>query len=387
VTAKEPTLKSNDIFIVGHSLGGVGARHFIDSYPQKTFAGLAFYGTQYNGDSENFSGPLGYPADLKSFPIPLLCLSGELDFLPYSHPAILYDQLSSLDSSTILQKPIIIVPGMDHSAFCPGFKVKDDIVQEIDENDAIQIIGEITGTWIDIVSNQATDSSKLLQWIKQTAPIVQPFISAQKLASSWCKNAQLVISGLDPSKYNSLNLSLEVVDSLISLEFAHTEYSFYSNNILSVMDVSYSTFDGGYLPNYASANQIACKLISDERVAQQLGYPVITGRNCYEVNNEALSVAKNFLQSSWPNALSRWEKQGKGINFAPDSETYLGPQWLITNLDWQEDQDNVTITSISLYSHLTSPIYPGNHYCKVISPAKLIEWITTFSLKNRYTSN
>ena len=83
-----------DIFVWGHSLGGVGARHFVDTFNASVgaaaFAGLALFGTQFNGDHEDFKGTLGYPLDLKTFGAPLLVLLGELDMVPVSHAALLY---------------------------------------------------------------------------------------------------------------------------------------------------------------------------------------------------------------------------------------------------------------------------------------------------------
>ena len=73
--------KNKDIFVLGHSLGGVGARHFVDTAAAPgpaAFAGLAMFGTQYNGDHEDFKGTLGYPTDLAGFPTPVLALLGEL---------------------------------------------------------------------------------------------------------------------------------------------------------------------------------------------------------------------------------------------------------------------------------------------------------------------
>merc|ERR1712166_886018 len=88
--------EQHDIIVMGHSLGGVGARHYFDSFTKagkSPFAGLALLGTQYNGDHEDFKGTLGYPTNLAAFLAPLLALTGELDMGPMSHPALLYTQI------------------------------------------------------------------------------------------------------------------------------------------------------------------------------------------------------------------------------------------------------------------------------------------------------
>ena len=43
------TFEQHDTFIFGHSLGGTGARHYVDSHNASGWAGLALLGTQYNG--------------------------------------------------------------------------------------------------------------------------------------------------------------------------------------------------------------------------------------------------------------------------------------------------------------------------------------------------
>ena len=115
---------SEQIFVMGHSLGGVGARHYADTFDESrgaaAFAGVALFGTQYNGDHEDFKGTLGYPLDLKEFPAPFLAVAGELDMVPVmGHVGILVNQYErELDATARALKPLIIVPGMDHSQFC-----------------------------------------------------------------------------------------------------------------------------------------------------------------------------------------------------------------------------------------------------------------------------
>ena len=66
--------ENQQIFIAGHSLGGTGARHWYDAHLQNQdpFGGLIIFGTQYNGDHEDFKGALGFPLDLREFPTPFL---------------------------------------------------------------------------------------------------------------------------------------------------------------------------------------------------------------------------------------------------------------------------------------------------------------------------
>lgn len=135
---------ANQTLIAGHSLGGVGARQTIDSAlaqsPPLVYAGLALYGVQFNDGVT--PGVIGYPSDVAAFGVPLLALAGELDFVPTSHTALLFQQCQSLPSSLDrFRKIAIVVPRMDHSDFCPGFHVQNDIVSELSPQTATSIIG------------------------------------------------------------------------------------------------------------------------------------------------------------------------------------------------------------------------------------------------------
>ena len=99
------TFPASNTFVAGHSLGGVGARHYVDIKGDSNFAGLMLFGTQYNGDNENLSGTLGYPQNLQKFRMPFLALLGELDMVPTSHAAKLYSQWVTLSPTEQSEKP------------------------------------------------------------------------------------------------------------------------------------------------------------------------------------------------------------------------------------------------------------------------------------------
>ena len=45
----------------------------------------------------------------------------------------------------------------------------------------------------------------------------------------------------------------------------------------------------------------------------------------------------------------------------------------------------VKVSSSALYSASDSKIFPGNFYCKLLSPAKVVEWIQTTGLTKRFS--
>jgi hypothetical protein len=187
-----------DIFVAGHSLGGVGARHYVDTNKNIPYAGLMLFGTQYNGDHEDYLGTLGYPINLEKFRIPLLVLVGELDKLPISHAALLYKQYASMSPVDQAKKPVVVVPGMDHSQFCSPFQVRGDLKAEISNNDAIRLSSSVIASFIDaqnVFEKPDVRSSAAIAMQNNvnnwTKPILSAWIEAADMETSkWCVDGQ-----------------------------------------------------------------------------------------------------------------------------------------------------------------------------------------------------
>uniref|UniRef100_A0A7S1WKQ7 1-alkyl-2-acetylglycerophosphocholine esterase n=1 Tax=Alexandrium catenella TaxID=2925 RepID=A0A7S1WKQ7_ALECA len=387
-------LRTADVFVSGHSLGGTGARHFYDIWPGS--AGLALFGTQYNGDHEDYMGTLGYPMDLKAFAGAFLALTGELDMLPISHTAELVRQWEALPGSDFhFEKLPIIVPGMDHSQFCPPFQVSGDIVPEISDDAAVTAVSEILAAWLDAVVSQGSDAAalKLLEgYALKTAPIAAPFIEATRLDEVWCSQAQ----GMMARSLEGLKVSVEHRFDSASLEHCHPsavkdgsslkvtacDYRFYSYLNSSVPN---------FIPTYEGAKDISCKMVSEDKIAAELGRGEVdmssdeVMNKCAMLNRKAYDAAMGLVTSGWPKAAERFAAQGKTVTFKDDSQSFMGPQWVLTGLGFRETDAAVEIQSEALLSPVTSRIYPGNHYCKLLAPSKAVELIMTRGLTKRYS--
>jgi dienelactone hydrolase len=413
--------QSKDIIVVGHSLGGVGARHYVDTkYKTKgasAFAGLALMGTQYNGDHEDFKGTLGYPMSLKSFPIPLLSILGELDMVPTSHAATLfssgYDTLENNIEKA--KKSIVVVPGMDHSQFCSPFNVSGDLRPEITNEEALRTISAVVSAWIDVVLSENSTSvnndkvNLLNSYVENsTRPLTAAFLAATAMESEQiCRNAQKTILRDLPNASDIqalLDINVIVPNGSANLEHTHTKYTWTINTKgerrLNVTIGSYPYYPSVkswnpiqvFGPTYQSASDISCKLLSADRIAEQMkinGYfpekqPSAT---CVAINQDSIDIALNLLKTHWPVAVARWHRRGRQFILAPDIATVAGPQWVfLSSLKFSVHgkKSPVTVSSPELYSSISSSIFPGNYYCKVLSPAKALEWIMTTGLESRY---
>lgn len=406
--------EAKDIFVFGHSLGGVGARHYVDKFKpggSASFLGLALLGSQYNGDSENFNGTLGYPTNVAAFPIPLLVLLGELDKVPVSHAAIVYEQVLKLPSAKDRsRKPVLVVPGMDHSQFCAPFNVSGDIQPEISNAEALAIASTLSAKWVDVVSigTQTTrddPSQYILDFSERfTRPITGAFREARLLEkTNLCSEMQLqLIRGFPVSAQERIGSVLTTyVNSSASLEHHHTGFNLTKDGRLDLLAVLYAyypqqkSFDPVQIlsPTYSGAKDVSCKLVSADRIAEELkvsgkfpeASPNVT---CKQLNMYSVERARNLLKLHYPAALARFERRGRSFVYNDDENTFMGPQWVFVSAlkfkPGKEAASGVEVQSPRLYSNIDSRVWPGNMYCKVLSPAKAVEWMQTTGLQGRF---
>lgn len=391
ITAVNSTIKLDpkDIFIFGHSLGAVGARHFIDLHPE--FAGLGLFGTQYIGDHEDFKGTLGYPKNLSAFPLPLLALSGAIDSIPFTHAAQMLLQRENLDQEGQIQKVIVVIPKMDHSDFCQGFHVKSDIITELSREEAVTAIGEVTGSWLDLqVFGLNFGKMRIIDnYIEITKNLIKPFVEAMKYEQTqWCEYGQKILSGVSENLWESMLdvSSWEIVGSNSDLEHSHPNYTL-GNNKLSINVPSYPYYEEiqnfSYSTLYSGARDIACKMISSERIANELNFKLSEQLTCKDVNMKAFELAEQIVSQYTPDAYERFRNQGMQAIFTNDEFTVIGPQWVfISSLNINSKTGE--ITSPDMYSPLDSWTYPGVRYCKFLSPARAVEYIMVAGLQDRY---
>merc|ERR1719375_1890350 len=94
----------------------------------------------------------------------------------------------------------------------------------------------------------------------------------------------------------------------------------------------------------------------------------------------AFEVAKKLVPAR---SLQRFEKVGRDICFLDDFTVTLniGPLWVSTDMKTTETKDCLQVSSPKLVSTVDSKIFPGNHYCKLLSPALAMDWMMTKGIK------
>ena len=100
-----------------------------------------------------------------------------------------------------VKKPVVIVPGMDHSQFCSPFKVGGDLAPEITNAAATEISSGVIAAFVDgiILDDKQAKETLIEQVNKGTRSISQAWLEASKMEKSeWCVSAQRLMASSCP---------------------------------------------------------------------------------------------------------------------------------------------------------------------------------------------
>jgi len=229
-----------------------------------------------------------------------------------------------------------------------------------------------------------------------TQEMCEPFLTAfqlegQQLSSPpngvpkgpWCAVAQQQIAGLSIADESKLKIEpcKLITTGLHQFEHQHTNYTIMPDGSLDVtcftaVEPSKKSISGSQF----SAISVDCKMVDATRVAEQLKVATNDSVSCADINRQAVDVAKKLLPAK---SLKRFEEKGRGVCFMPDTHApgNVGPLWVMSAVKTAETKECLQVTSSKLDSTISSPIFPGNHYCKLLSPAAAMDWIMTDSHK------
>jgi len=393
-----------DMFLFGHSLGGVCANTLFQAYSTPTtrpYAALVVMGSYVDED-----GSYG----LASYPKPVLTLNVELDggLARPGKTALWWRQHEQLVSSkgelrALLEKPVIVLPKLNHSDFCPGFDVPGDLLAEVSQAEATETAAEVVAAFLFIhtaalrAAKPPEEAMELIRGkIAWTREFLAPYLKAQDMerdasqvatsdegASPFCAQAQHLIAGLAPEDDARLSVEDGFHGSSSHLEHCHPNWTA-ADTKLTVHTCSHTDYyaDISNTGSITAASEIACKMLSTERISQQMNVTAVDPTvDCRAGNKKAVEIAESLAA---PSTLKRYKSQGRGWCFLEDSETFqdIGPLWVFKDtLALTENATCMSVSSASLKTKIDGKIYPGNTYCKFLSPARVLDWMMTDSIK------
>lgn len=164
-------------------------------------------------------------------------------------------------------------------------------------------------------------------------------------------------------------------------------------NVTTVTYPVYDVLDGidtGFY--YTSASELKVKLKSRQAMWLAAGVPNVNYNKtdvnvntCRDINIQSYEFA---LDNAGAEALARFKKIGQPLEFGDDIfNGNAGPIWIGSKLKYTEaaDKSKVTITAPCTHTPVDYFIKKaaGFHYCKVLSPARAMEWIYIDGLRNK----
>lgn len=148
-------------------------------------------------------------------------------------------------------------------------------------------------------------------------------------------------------------------------------------------------FDGGLVSN--AALELRTKMNSPEAILDSLGMDMdpaafSTGNSCSSLNQETIKWA---FENAPPVVRERYLSRGKQLTVGSDIQHNSGPSWIWTSLTFGKHQECglenecVVIDSHTMSTPLDHPVpfAGGKLYCKILSPARVLDFMYTDALR------
>jgi len=378
-----------DMWLAGHSLGGICANTLFQAY-KGAYAGLVVMGSYVDQDGAY---------SVTNYPKPVLTLNVELDYggARPGKTAIWWKQhlqfaASSGDDAALKQKPVIILPGLNHSTFCPGFDVPGDLPAEVDQGTATGVIADAVSAFLNAQEGDTAAVNQLRTFRDTNHRWMDPYLEAEAMersdqdgtegTSSVCESAMHMQAGLSAGDDEHLKVTDQFFIKNGNLEHCHPAYESAGSD-LKVTSCSHTDYykDVGNTGYFACSKQVSCKFLSSDRIAEQLGVTAAQSDvSCKDINMQTVQTVEALAPKA---TLQRFKQKGRGWCFKDDSSVLgnVGPLWLTTDMKLVEQADCMSVSSLVLHTSLNSKIFPGSTYCKLLSPTRILDWMMTDSLK------
>jgi len=308
--------------------------------------------------------------------------------------------------------PVVLIEGMNHGQYFTGGSF-EDLKPEITHEEAQQKQAVIVADWL--AKELGLGSGSLLKSeVAKARTFLQPFITAGILegsrsysapnqvgtpnwvcergvceaGSAWISEAQAYIAGKDVMaagtklKNNYADLfpfaggDREGRKPFIQGDTIQA-YVMASNRKGDLGDRDGSDHAEDQMP--FTTGELLAKFISRQNAGKKL-----MGRNlardgdlCAEINAQAYDYA---LRNAGEKTRQRFERDGQPLVFDATKYEWMGPLWVYGKMTWTEKDGKMHVKSRGLLTDLGDKEIDGNHYCKLLPPARALEWIYVDSL-------
>ena len=371
-----------DLFVAGHSLGGVWVQRVVPDIPAVGVLMFASYLTSLLAD----------------YPVPVLHLSGTLD--GQTRPTRIASTFSELQLLTEtepdapLTRPVVLLEAVDHAHFftgeLPESVAENDILSELDGDEARRQLAQQSVAFMEVAraGPAAAEATELLrEAYSSTGQFLTPLFDLQRQeadgdSSDWARFAQTFLLNIADDSV-TLHVESTHVEDLATLEHQHWSVNVTQDpaeasiHMYSSVEVPYNPFDISLDPT--TSTEIAVKMTSQENLVSLLPSAEFgVNRSCRDINEAALSAA---LAAAPDTARERFNRRGKPVIYLKDHAVTAGPLWVQGLLGLNYTADGLEVQSIALKTAPGSLIYPGSQYCKLLTPSRALEYILTDGLR------
>jgi Alpha/beta hydrolase family len=413
--------QSDKVFIGGHSLGGVFLPDIIckdGSTPglqEDQILGMIYLGSFLARGTTDDSVLHNFPS---------LTLTGDLDgMVRVSRIAEDYHRnvVSKLNSTATMEEAqlhhsVVLVEGMNHFGFvrgkAPFMKQLRDLPQEISHEEAASEVAKSIASFMRI--HQSTEGrinaakSYLLHNIQRTVDYLQPMLDALELEGSrnvgcdpsvgsiWTSEIQLeLLKKAGVPNVGNLDIADEFrpswyLNPLAKVPFYHPKVEkaqdgtvFVKTMTDPIYEKTDEIFDGGFFSN--TVHELRCKFNSPQATLEK-----IKGRRVPFDTNHNFAKDLNQIAIDWAMAkapqrvLRRYIKDGAQLVTGDDISHNNGLTWIWSYLSFKKtNQRECQVRSHVMTTPTDHPIPAagGKMYCKVLSPAKVLDFMYTDSLR------
>ena len=422
-TMKSSGMTATSVFFAGHSLGGMALQDYLYN-DVKDAPGQMLLGSFLLRRYRNVT-----------YPVPTMTIGGELDGLArvtrimeeYYHRVLHASEERKIASATF---PVVVVEGMSHMQFASGDPpslVKDrDFQPEISYDEAHAIVGSLMASFIAVQLGDTSQQQVIDDALSNTGAFVQPLIAAYEeegfynfvppcyntppnpsctIGCPWTERAQQIMGGLKEASVIVTD-AFHPVDQINPVHLPHIwdnctggDVPSCTLNVTTVSQAIYDELDSldtGFYPT--SASEIRAKLKARQAVMEASGmgnvdFNVSDGSSLCAIINTA-SFDWSYMLTA-PKTWARFEKFGEPIVMGADKGPYnAGPLWIWNPLSYEKTTDASDEAIVLVQSPMMRtptdyflPVAAGFHYCKLLSPARAIEWIYVDGLREHYSLN
>ena len=373
-------ISPEDVWISGHSLGGINARSIASEY-----GGLILLSSYFArlGDRDQ--------SDFPKFQKPVLVLSGELDGM--TRPGYLARDAKFDTTNTNLEdwnKSVLLLPRVNHSLFAyDDYLIKGDIPTKLNPSAGRKLIARAVGLFLTIHSDQTKGQLKanaikdLYEIKRQSDELLSSYKIASAMDSTLCGDAQDVIIREDMGQNTQLEIRSETETEIHKFALSKPTIKTDSEKEPVITTVKFvdkyrNIIDVGNISLAPKAS--FCKMKSAEAIVNSsLDQEINKKTSCSKIQRQLMLETLYLLTEK---QYQRYLDSGKTLDLVKEKKYSTGIGWLSSGSGLiDEESGDYFVTTRSLNTSLDAPkLYSGMTYCKFVTPARLLDWYLVDSL-------